>query len=113
MKGFCVLLHLNTLFMNQGCRRKQSEHSSLNKQCHEPRVLKNTNRLYLIEYSQTTSAIAKCTVVDVVVRVVIVVVIVIVIAVIFMSLSFSMALLLLFLLLLLYVCHLFYTLVLM
>ena len=59
MKGFCVLRNLNTLFMNQECRRKQSEYSNLNKQCHEARVLKNTNRLYLNEYSQTTSAISQ------------------------------------------------------
>ena len=45
--------------MNQECRRKQSEYSNLNKQCHEARVLKNTNRLYLNEYSQTTSAISQ------------------------------------------------------
>ena len=45
--------------MDQGCCRKQSEHSNFNKQCHEARVLKNTNRLYLNEYSQTTSAIAQ------------------------------------------------------
>ena len=56
MKGFCVLLHLNTLFMNQECRRIQSEYSNLNKQCHEARVLKNTNRLYLNKYSQTKKA---------------------------------------------------------
>ena len=78
MKGFCVLLHLNTLFMNQECRRKQSKYSNLNKQCHAARELKNTNRPYLNEYSQTTS-IAKCTVVDVAVRIVIVIVVVIVI----------------------------------
>ena len=45
--------------MNQECRRKRSEHSNLNKQCHEARVLKNTNRLNLNEYSQTTSAISQ------------------------------------------------------
>ena len=45
--------------MNQECRRKQSEYGNLNKQCHEARVLKNTNRLYLNEYSQTTSAISQ------------------------------------------------------